>query len=423
MTTYFKKNTQYYKFCLYGFLKNLRFFDAFIILFFRENGLTFFQIGALYSFREIIIQIFEIPSGIIADSWGRRKAMILALAAYIVSFILFYNSDTFHFFLSAMFLFAIGEAFRSGTHKAMIVDYLNQNSWQNHKSQYYGQTRSWSQMGSALAALGGMAIVFGSGIYKTIFLVSVIPYLINLVLIWTYPKELDGKVNNKSHKKPLENFKNTFHDTKLAFQKTSLIRSIFSSSLFIAIFKSEKDYIQPMIKSMVIASPLLLSFTGFADVQKEALFIGGIYFFIFILTSLSSRNAYRFENRLKSLSRPVNAIYLFTAFTIILSGILFYLDYNSYAIIIFLGLFIAQNLRRPLMLSYLSEKIPVNILATGLSVESQLKTVIIAMLSPLLGWIIDVYSLGGGIFVGGFFMLLFYPVTKLVNKTNSLPNR
>ena len=41
----FNKDIQYYKFCLYGFLKNLEFFEAFQILFLLENGLTFLQIG------------------------------------------------------------------------------------------------------------------------------------------------------------------------------------------------------------------------------------------------------------------------------------------------------------------------------------------------------------------------------------------
>jgi len=70
------KNKQYYKFSLYGFLKNLRFFDAFFILFLIEKGLPFTQIGILYAVREIVINVFEIPSGILADSYGRKNSLI-----------------------------------------------------------------------------------------------------------------------------------------------------------------------------------------------------------------------------------------------------------------------------------------------------------------------------------------------------------
>ena len=81
----FKKDTQYFKFCSYGFLKNLRFFDAFLLLFFLENGISYTQIGIIYATREIIINIFEIPSGIIADTYGRKNSLIAAFLAYIIS--------------------------------------------------------------------------------------------------------------------------------------------------------------------------------------------------------------------------------------------------------------------------------------------------------------------------------------------------
>ena len=86
----FNKDLQYYKFCIYGFLKNLRFFEPFLILFFLEKGLSFFQIGTLYAIREITINILEIPTGIVADSLGRRRTMIFSFIAYIISFIIFY---------------------------------------------------------------------------------------------------------------------------------------------------------------------------------------------------------------------------------------------------------------------------------------------------------------------------------------------
>lgn len=64
----FKKNFQYYKFCLYGFIKNLRFFDAFILLFFLSKELDYWQIGVIFSVREITRNVLEIPSDFIADS-------------------------------------------------------------------------------------------------------------------------------------------------------------------------------------------------------------------------------------------------------------------------------------------------------------------------------------------------------------------
>ena len=69
----FKKDLQFYKFSLYGFLKNLRFFEPFLYLFFLEKGLNFLQIGTLITIREITRNVLEIPAGVLADSFGRRR--------------------------------------------------------------------------------------------------------------------------------------------------------------------------------------------------------------------------------------------------------------------------------------------------------------------------------------------------------------
>ena len=142
MSVKVKKNLQYYKFCLYGFFKNLRFFDAFLILFFLEQGLSYIEIGVLYSVKEIVLAIAEIPSGIIADALGRKRILIFSFVTYIGSFIIFYFADGYLLFFSAMLVFNIANAFRTGIHKAMIYQYLNTNNIGEQKIKYYGHTQS-----------------------------------------------------------------------------------------------------------------------------------------------------------------------------------------------------------------------------------------------------------------------------------------
>ena len=69
------------RFSLYGFLKNQRYFEAFWILAFLEKDLSFFAIGTLFGFRELAANLMEIPSGAVADLWGRKRAMILSFGA------------------------------------------------------------------------------------------------------------------------------------------------------------------------------------------------------------------------------------------------------------------------------------------------------------------------------------------------------
>ncbi|MFQ5651939.1 MAG: hypothetical protein ACE5IY_18545 [bacterium] len=58
-----RKSTMIFHFSLYGFLKNQKYFEPFLILAFLEKGLSFTLIGMLIGFRGICINLLEIPSG------------------------------------------------------------------------------------------------------------------------------------------------------------------------------------------------------------------------------------------------------------------------------------------------------------------------------------------------------------------------
>src|SRR6056297_1478947 len=96
------KNLQYYKFCAYGFLKNLRFYKPFILLFFLEQGFSYLHIGILFSLREIFKIIFEIPTGVLADKYGRKLTMVAVFISYIASFLIFYFFPYFAAYVLAM---------------------------------------------------------------------------------------------------------------------------------------------------------------------------------------------------------------------------------------------------------------------------------------------------------------------------------
>ena len=123
------KDFQVKKFCIYGFLKNLKFFEPYLIIYLMGNNINLFQMGVLIAVREIIINLFEIPSGFIADYFGRKKEMYFCFVFYIISFIFFFFTDTFTLAIGGMIFWGLGEAFKSGTHKAMIYTYLDYQGW------------------------------------------------------------------------------------------------------------------------------------------------------------------------------------------------------------------------------------------------------------------------------------------------------
>lgn len=409
------KDLQLFKFSAYGFLKNQRFFDIFIFLFFLEQGISFLQIGTLISIREIAILIFEIPTGFVADSLGRRGSMVFAFLSYILSFVIFFFFPGFLLYIVAMIFFALGDAFRTGTHKAMILHYLKLNDLLHLKVEYYGYTRSWSQMGSALAALIAGGIVLFSGEYKYIFLGSIIPYILALILMLTYPKELDG---TREHKEGLinnirHNFEITFTSLKLSFKEPLLRKALINSAIFDGLFKTVKDYLQPILQMVILSIPLLLGIE-----KRESILIAIVYCILYILTSYASRNSGKVKNKLSSLSVAVNCTYFVGVSFVFLAGLFFIVNLKIVIIILFIMLYILQNLRRPINIGFISENISHDVMASGLSVESQLKTIFVAVMSPLMGFIADSINIGTAFIILSSLTLLILPLIKVSGKEN-----
>ena len=398
-----KKDKQYYRFALYGFLKNLRFFDPFLILFFREMGLSFLEIGTLISVREISTNLLELPTGFIADLYGRRLSMILSMISYLASFIIFYFFPNFFVYLLAMIAFAFGEAFRTGTHKAMILEYLRLNGMTDMKVHYYGATRAASQLGSAINALIAAFLVFYSGSYKIVFLASVVPYVFNLLNLASYPKVLDGELKTSQKGETVK----TFLDI---FRSRDSLRGVLNSSLYDAFFKVVQEYLQPILKAMALGLPIMLAYD---PKQRTSILVGIVYFVIYFATSYASRNAGRISERFGDNARALNYSYLLGAVLIIFSGFFQRTGIQIVAILIFFLLFVLENLRRPVNISYISDTIDHKTMASGLSVESQLKTLLIAILAPVIGLLADLTGVGFALISAGLLMGILYFLVRL----------
>lgn len=410
----------YLKFRLYGFLKNLRFFDPFIILFFRDAGLSFLSIGLLYSIREIFVNVFELPTGFLADSFGRRKSMLLSFSSYLASFLIFYFLPGFWFYALAMVFFASGEAFRSGTHKAMILDYLKIKGMEDMKVEYYGHTRSASQFGSAISALIAILLVFYYGNYRVVFLASIVPYVLELFLMASYPAYLDGDIARgmeKSWAGLKRSFRETWRSFTGIFRNRDAVRGILNSSVFDGIFKASKEYLQPILKAQTIALPVLLYL---ADQQRIAIIVGITYFFLYILTSFASRSAGSFSRRFSDISKGINLTYITGAVLLLIAGLSAYLGLYPIAVTAFIGLYVMQNLRRPLNVGYISDTIESRVMASGLSVESQLITIVTAVFAPVIGWLADIFGVGVAIAVVAVLFIAMMPLVRVrgINSTS-----
>lgn len=381
-----------FRFSCYGFLKNQRYFEPFLVLAFREKGLSFLDIGILIGFREFCIYLLDIPSGAMADLYGRRRGMILSFSAYILSFVLFALSGGLAALFPAMFLFALGEVFRTGTHKAMIFEWLRRQGRESEKVRVYGFTRSWSKIGSAVSALAAAALVFSTGRYEMIFWFCVIPYGLNIVNFLSYPKYLDGRVAGASVS-PGETLRFAWSAVRQSLTRPTLRRLLAESMVFEGTFKVAKDYLQPLLRQLALALPFLAALplldSEWSDTQRSAVLVGIVYCALYLLMGWASRNAHRLRDRFGGEDRAVR--FLWKANFLIFAALLILLltERAALAVAGFIALGIVQNLFRPTQVSRYVAHSPPEKLATTLSVESQSKALFAALLAPLLGFAVD----------------------------------
>lgn len=397
-----KKDRLIWKFCFYGLLKNLEFFEPYLLIYLLSLGMNLFKIGILISIREIVTYIFEVPSGIFADNYGKKKELMICFTFYMVSFALFFFGSSFYILAAAMVFYGLGEAFRSGTHKAIIYAYLEQKNWFKHKAFVYGRTRSFSLIGSSVSAFLSIVFVLNLPGVKWIFLISILPFLADFILIWTYPNSLDERrVSELSFKRFLTD---SVIQIKKIFKNTVLTKVLVSSSLFDGVFKTVKDYIQPILQGVILLTAAS-SFSSFSSDSKVKIYLGIIYGVFYIFSSAASRNVYRL-NKYASSDRLMK-----TSFDIlgVLSILLFAVIYDNLTaavVIVFFFIYILKDGRRTIVVDVCGDHMNKNERATVMSVDSQLKSLFTVILAPLFGFIADRFSIGILFLVIGILLIL-----------------
>ena len=381
------ERTQLFRFCLYGFLKNQQYFEPFLILAFLEKGMSFLQIGLLVSFRAVCVNLLEIPSGAAADVWGKRRSMIASMSAYIISFALFAAADKYLMFFPAMFLFAIGETFRTGTHKAMIFDWLQHCGRETERTKIYGFTRSWSKIGSALNVIIAAGVVIYSGSYTWVFLISIIPFLLNIINFTFYPAFLDGHPDRQRNlKEVLLTLRN---GVVRCFSRKVLRNMIAENICFEGYYSTAKEYLQPLLKTAAVALPVLTASSG---KTRTALLVAAVYAALNLISSAASRKSHKLTKAAGGEFQIAAWIMILSLFCYLAAGTGFLLNYSAISIAAFILLALMLNVWKPVFVSRFYGFVEKESGATALSVVSQTKSLSVALIAPGIGWLVDYVS-------------------------------
>jgi len=316
------------KVSLIYFFSSLYFYLPVLTIYYQQKGLNFLQIGSLWGILTFTMVLSEIPTGLLADKFGRKISVILAMVFQLVGEILFLFANNYMSFVFINMIAGIGFAFQSGALQALVYDFLKDEKREKEMKKIWGNINSFGQAGFIIGAIVSSFVISSkspsqitSGIILTI--ISVFLALIISLLL--------KEPQNKYHHAETSPFK-MLKDSLEIIKNNPSLRRIILFGLFTTPFLAFLNTFQPPYFEL---SGIPLSLLGISRA------IAGIIA-IFCL-----RYAYKLEHRFKEngvlIATLVPACFyllMSVIFNPIFSTVLFILNYST------------QRLQEPLLADY-----------------------------------------------------------------------
>lgn len=365
-----------------------------VVLFYQSNKMGMHDIFVLKSIYSIAIVAMEIPSGWMADVWGRKKTLIMGSILGSLGFLLYSFSYGFWTFAVAEIILGIGHSFVSGADSALLYDSLKADQRTDKYIREEGRITSVGNFAEAIAGIAGgflAAISLRTPFYFQ-FAVATIAIPASLTMI-------EPRVHFKEHIHSLrllvKNIQRTFrqnHNLRIAI----LISSITGTATLTFAWM-----VQPFFEAIGLPVEMF-----------------GIFWTALNLTvGVSSVLAFKFVG---FLGRSWSLLLVIVLLTIgyVFSGIAI-----SYRGLIFLFLFyFARGVATPIFKNYINEYTESDVRATMLSVRNFIIRIVFAAIGPLLGYITDnigldkAFMLAGAIyFVSAFIIVLPWLHRKIIS--------
>lgn len=149
----FKKTKNIYliMMSLYGFADKL--YGSIYIAFMRSANLSMFQISNLFSIEQILLAIFDYPTGTISDKIGRKKIASYGFITWGISLLIFAYSKHYTYFLISMILMALGLALISGAPGAWLVDHMIQDGVYEERTKIFPQIQTIISLFAVIASI------------------------------------------------------------------------------------------------------------------------------------------------------------------------------------------------------------------------------------------------------------------------------
>lgn len=371
-------------------------FMPIIWLFYKENGLSIKDLFLIQSIYSITIALIEIPSGYVADVLGRKKSIIIGTFFGFLGMIIYATSYGFEGFLVAALSLGIGQSFISGSDTALMYDSLLELNRKKDFIKLEGRTISMGNLAEAVAGFIG-AYFLTQSTYRTPFYYQVGIAFIGFLVAFTLVEPITQKISN-GKSKPWGNIKKIIHYALI--ENSALRLCIFYSALMGTATLTIAWFSQPILDYLAI----------------EGKYNGIIFGVLNLAVASTAYFAHTIENKVKTKVLLIGILLLICGTYFIL-----YQHLAIWSLGLLLIFYLTRGIATPILRDYQNRFTPSEMRATVMSIRSFMIRALFAIISPLIGYVAEVYSLQQALLLSGilFFILggitLFFLLKKDMN--------
>jgi MFS family permease len=186
-------------------------------LFWQERGMTVQMVVYVEIIYSVTVTLLEIPSGILADKFGRKRLIAICGAISVLEFVLLLYARGFWWFAFIVFLSGVGQALASGSVNALLYDSLAYEGKQDDFEKISGRLSSIDTSGYVLAALSG-SVLAGYFDLEFNYIISAVSMALAFVIILSIKEPpMLTKPENESALRHAKKALNVFKDHPAVF--------------------------------------------------------------------------------------------------------------------------------------------------------------------------------------------------------------
>lgn len=371
-------------FYLECFSRILFILPGFMVIYFLGLGLNLFQIGILLAVWPLFALIFEIPTGAIADLYGRKFSVLTGIFLQAIIFLMFFFYHDYYLMILFMGLIGIFSTFVSGADKAWVTDLINKKD-KRLLHDYFSKSLSFTSIGFVVSGLLGAIFVKFFGI-NIIWLVTSLGFFLSFfIMLFAKEEHIKKRIRLKGSFNDVN--KKTIDSIKFSYKKKILFYILIASLIFSFALN---------FSTIVTWTPLLKNFS-FPDYAFGYLI--SFIALIGVIFPLVSRKLLRQGKEREFIIKTLIGLILFSIIFILVNNMIF-------ALIAISGLCIFNYSMIPTKNVYFQRFIPKNLRATINSIDSMLASLAITISYPLVGLLTDILGPKITIFISGLIMII-----------------